>query len=55
MTIFQAIRILREVKPVRCEQGRYRQRDELQHMIIPRLPVEDRDRFERAMNEHFRL
>jgi hypothetical protein len=27
----------------------------LQHLLIPHLPVDDRDRFERAMNRHFRL
>lgn len=55
MTIFQAIENLKAVKPARCKQDRYRQRDELQHRLIPHLPVDDRDRFERAMNKHFRL
>lgn len=55
MTLETAISILSAVKPARCEQDRYRQRDELQHMIIPHLPIEDRDRFERAMNQYFRL
>ena len=55
MTFETAISILTAIKPARCEQDRYRQRDELQHMIIPHLPVEHRNRFERAMNKHFRL
>ena len=55
MTLESAIRILAEVKPAEHEIGRYRQRDRLQHMIIPFLPAEDRDRFERAMNRYFGL
>ena len=39
----------------RCERERYRQRDEIQHRVIPLLPADDRDKFERAMNRHFRL
>lgn len=55
MTILEATSILTATKPARCERDRYRQRDELQHLLIPHLPVDDRDRFERAMNKHFRL
>ena len=39
----------------RRKRDRYRQRDEMQHRVIPLLPADDRDRFERAMNKHFRL
>ena len=31
------------------------QRDELQHLIVPHLPADDRDPFERRLNKHFRL
>ena len=55
MNIEIATHILTATKPARCERDRYRQRDELQHLLIPHLPVDDRDRFERAMNRHFRL
>ena len=55
MTLEVAANILAATKPARCERIRYRQRDELQHKLIPLLPVEDRDRFERAMNQYFRL
>lgn len=55
MTFETAISILTAIKPARCEQDRYRQRDKLQHMIVLHLPVDARDRFERAMNKHFRL
>ena len=44
-----AANILAEIKPAR------RKRDEMQHRVIPLLPADDRDRFERAMNKHFRL
>lgn len=55
MTILEAYSILKSTKPARCERDRYHQRDELQHLLIPHLPVDDRDKFERAMNRHFRL
>lgn len=55
MTIDSAHMILAEIKPARRVRDRYRQRDELQHMIVPHLPTNDRDVFERAMNRHFRL
>ena len=55
MELIQAIKILETIKLAHCEQGRYRQRDRLQHMLIPFLPAEDRDRFERAMNRYFGL
>lgn len=55
MTILEACSVLKSTKPARCKCDRYRQRDELQHLLIPHLPVDDRDRFERAMNKHFRL
>ena len=48
-----AANILAEIKPAR--RKRYRQRDEMQHRVIPLLPADDRDKFERAMNRHFRL
>ena len=55
MNLETAASILAATKPARRKRDRYRQRDELQHLIIPRLPVDDRDRFERALNNHFRL
>ncbi len=55
MNIEAAASILEEIKPARRKRERYRQRDEMQHRVIPFLPVDDRDRFERAMNRHFRL
>lgn len=55
MTILEAYSILKSTKPARCERDRYHQRDELQHLLIPHLPVDDRDKIERAMNRHFRL
>lgn len=55
MNIETATSILEATKPARCERDRYRQHDDLQHLLIPHLPVDDRDRFERAMNKHFRL
>ena len=55
MTILDAYSILKSTKPARCERERYRQRDEIQHRVIPLLPADDRDKFERAMNRHFRL
>ena len=55
MNFETATHILTATKPARCERDRYRQRDELQHLVIPLLPADDRDRFERAMNKHFRL
>ena len=55
MTILEAYSILKSTKPARCERDRYHQRDELQHLLIPHLPVDERDKFERAMNRHFRL
>ena len=55
MTFQVAINILSATKPMRRKIDRYRQRDELQHLIIPHLPADDRDQFERAMNQHFRL
>lgn len=55
MNIETATSILAATKPARCERERYHQRDELQHLLIQHLPVDDRDRFERAMNKHFRL
>lgn len=53
MTILEAYSILKSTKPARCERERYRQRDEIQHRVIPLLPADDK--FERAMNRHFRL
>ena len=50
-----AANILAEIKPARRKRERYRQRDEMQHLLIPHLPVDDRDKFERALNNHFRL
>lgn len=50
-----AANILAEIKPARRKRERYRQRDEMQHRAIPFLPADDRDKFERAMNRHFRL
>lgn len=50
-----ATNILTATKPARRKRERYRQRDELQHLLIPHLPVDDRDKFERALNNHFRL
>ncbi len=55
MNLEIAANILVEIKPARRKRERYRQRDELQHRVIPILPADDRDRFERAMNRHFRL
>lgn len=55
MTILEAYSILKSTKPARCERERYRQRDEIQHRVIPLLPADDRDKFERAMNRHFLL
>ena len=55
MTIEIAANILTAIKPARRKRERYRQRDEMQHRIIPLLPADDRDKFERAMNKHFRL
>lgn len=55
MTVERAHRILAETKPARNTRDRYRQRDDLQHAIIPHLPANDRDAFERALNRHFRL
>ena len=42
-----AANILAEIKPARRKRERYRQRDEMQHRVIPLLPADDRDRFER--------
>ena len=50
-----AANILAEIKPARRKHERFRQRDEMQHRVIPLLPADDRDKFERAMNRHFRL
>ena len=47
-----AANILAEIKPARRKRERYRQRDEMQHRVIPLLPADDRDKFERAMNRH---
>ena len=55
MNIEAAASILAEIKPARRKRERYRQRDEMQHRVIQLLPADDRDRFERAMNKHFRL
>lgn len=55
MNIEAAASILAKIKPARRKRDRYHQRDELQHLLIPHLPVDDRDKFERAMNRHFRL
>ena len=55
MNIEAAASMLEATKPARCERDRYRQRDEMQHRVIPLLPADDRDKFERAMNRHFRL
>lgn len=55
MNFETATSILAATRPARRKRDRYRQRDELQHRVIPLLPADDRDRFERAMNRHFRL
>ena len=55
MKIEQARTILRETKPKRRRRDRYRQRDELQHQIIPLLELRERDAFEQQLNNHFRL
>ena len=55
MNFETATSILAATKPARCKRDRYRQRDELQHLLIPHLHVDDRDKLERAMNKHFRL
>ncbi len=55
MNFETATSILAATKPARRKRERYRQRDEMQHRVIPLLPADDRDRFERAMNKHFRL
>ena len=55
MNFETATNILVEIKPARRKGERYRQRDEMQHRVIPLLPADDRDKFERAMNRHFRL
>ena len=52
MNIEAAASILAKIKPARRKRERYRQRDEMQHRVIPLLPADDRDRFERAMNKH---
>lgn len=43
MTIDRALAFLSKTKPMRQKRDRYRQRDELQHAIIPHLPANDRD------------
>lgn len=55
MNIEAAASILAATRPARRKRDRYRQRDELQHLLIPHLPVDDRDKFERALNNYFRL
>ena len=55
MTFQVAINILSATRPMRRKIDRYRQRDELQHLIVPHLPADDRDPFERRLNNHFRL
>ena len=50
-----ATNILTATKPARRKRERYRQRDEMQHRVIPLLPADDRDKFERSMNRHFRV
>ena len=55
MNIEAAASILAATRPARRKRDRYRQRDELQRLLIPHLPVDDRDKFERALNNHFRL
>ena len=55
MNIEAAASILAKIKPARRKRERYRQRDEMQHLLILHLPVDDRDKFERALNNHFRL
>lgn len=55
MNFETATSILAATRPARRKRDRYRQRDELQHRVIPLLPADDRDRFERAMNKHFGL
>ena len=55
MNFETATSILAATKPARRKRERYRQRDEMQHRVIPLLPADDRDKFERAMNKHFRL
>lgn len=55
MNLETATSILAATRPARRKRDRYRQRDELQHLLIPHLPVDDRDKFERALNNYFRL
>lgn len=55
MNIEAAASTLAKIKPARRKRERYRQRDEIQHRVIPLLPADDRDKFEQAMNRHFRL
>ncbi len=55
LTLEQARAILKDTKPKRSRHERYRQRDAFQHQFIPLLEAQDRDKFERCMNEHFRL
>ena len=55
MTFQMAVDFLSTIEPKRRKYDRYRQRDELQHMIVPHLPTDDRDAFERRLNRHFRL
>lgn len=55
MTLERALLALTRITPERRLRARYQQRDALQQEFIPRLEVGDRDRFERAMNDHLRL
>lgn len=55
LTYQEAVHRLSTVRPARKKRERYEQRDNMQRRIIPLLPAEDRDAFERLMNDHFRL
>ena len=55
LTFEQACTILRGTKPKRRRRDRHRQRDDLQHRFVPLLDVSDRDKFEKTLNDYFRL
>lgn len=55
LTFEQAHTILQNTKPKRRKRDRHQQRDELQHRFVPLLDVSDRDKFEKTLNNYFRL
>lgn len=55
LTLEQACTILRGTKPKRRKRERHQQRDELQQRFVPLLDVSDRDKFEKTLNNYFRL